>query len=265
MKTLDRLRIARYNYDDGTYNDTDNCIWGLSSFTDGNCSNWGNPLSEMYLEAVRYYAGLSANSAFDATDSGYIPGLATASWSDPIDEDNWCAHCDVIVFNASEPSYDNDSLSSELGWPDRRMPRPRRTQSATPNPSPDSDWFVGENGSDNNQLCTGKTVNAFGSVEGPARARPGSTGTYLVSGLAHWAHTNDIRTGPRRTTRTSPPAPSRCCRRRHGSSSRSPGRIARLSILPPAAIRNPIRTATARSSTSRFSNRTSKPAPARRM
>ena len=48
----------------------------MSSFTDGNCSNWGNPLSEMYLESLRYYAGLDANvSTSTATDSSYIPDL----------------------------------------------------------------------------------------------------------------------------------------------------------------------------------------------
>ncbi len=33
-------------------------------FTDGECSNWGNPQSEIYLESLRYFGGLSATAAF---------------------------------------------------------------------------------------------------------------------------------------------------------------------------------------------------------
>ncbi len=189
VKTLDRLRIARYNFGDGTYNTTDNCIWGLSSFTDGNCSNWGNPLSEMYLEAVRYYAGKSATANFAATDSGYIPGLTSASWSDPIDSANWCAHCDIIVFNASEPSYDNDGLSNDLAVTATTQTDAVGVDEGITGHA----WFVGENGTDNNQLCTGKTVTAFGSVEGACPGAPRLDGSYQVSGLAHWARTQDIR------------------------------------------------------------------------
>src|SRR5690554_4475919 len=54
IKTLDLLRIYGYNFNDGTYNNGDNCSWALSSFNDGNCSNWGNPQSEIYLESLRY-------------------------------------------------------------------------------------------------------------------------------------------------------------------------------------------------------------------
>ena len=192
VKTLNSLRIARYNYVDGTYNDTDSCIWGLSTFSNGNCSNWGNPLSEMYLEAVRYYAGLSVNTDFNATDGSYIPGLATATWSDPIDEDSWCAHCDAIVINASEPSYDGDSLSTG-DLPDSPVAAAETNAVGDAESITGNDWFVGENGSDNNQLCTAKTVNALGSIEGACPGAPRLEGTYLVSGLAHWAHTTDIR------------------------------------------------------------------------
>ena len=55
------------------------------------------------------------------------------------------------------------------------------------------DFFVGENGSDNNQLCTAKTVSALGAVRGACPGAPRLSGTYLLTGLAHWARTHDIR------------------------------------------------------------------------
>ena len=93
------------------YNNTDNCAWALTSFSDGSCSNWGNPLSEMYLEAVRYFAGLNVNANFVGTDSSYISGLSSPAWIDPMDDTNWCASCNIVVINASDISYDDDSLS----------------------------------------------------------------------------------------------------------------------------------------------------------
>ena len=114
VDTLNRLRIARYEYgpDKGYYNDTDSCSWGLASFTDGTCSNWGNPLSEIYLESLRYLSGLSATSAFGGDDTSYISGLTSASWKDPLSVETWCAHCNVILINASETSYDHNSVDS---------------------------------------------------------------------------------------------------------------------------------------------------------
>jgi type IV pilus assembly protein PilY1 len=57
----------------------------------GSCADWGNPLGEIYLEAVRYLAGASAASAAylvtegpTATEAAMVPGLTRlTSWSDP--------------------------------------------------------------------------------------------------------------------------------------------------------------------------------------
>lgn len=203
VSTIDKLRIARYEYgtsnSDGKYNDgdADTCPWGQSSFAEGNCSNWGNPLSEMYLEAVRYFAGLSANASFAATDSGYISGLTSAAWSDPLDSANWCASCNIVVVNASSLSYDDDALSMA----DLAAAAGVSTTTAAETKTvgdlegiTGNQYFVGENGTDNNQLCTAKTVDDLADVRGTCPDSPRLSGTYNIAGLAHWAHTNDIRT-----------------------------------------------------------------------
>ncbi|MCW9030113.1 MAG: hypothetical protein OQK58_01370, partial [Gammaproteobacteria bacterium] len=46
VSSINKMRISKYEYDNGYYNDSDNCSWGLTSFSDGNCANWGNPASE---------------------------------------------------------------------------------------------------------------------------------------------------------------------------------------------------------------------------
>lgn len=197
VTTMDKLRIARYYYgsgnNDGLYNSTDSCSWGISSFTEGNCSNWGNPISEMYLEAVRYFAGLSATASFAATDSDYITNLTSENWSDPFTSDTWCARPNIILINASEVSYDDDTLDMS-GLPGSPSASSLTNTVGDLEGISGNAFFVGENGTDNNQLCTAKTVAALGNVRGTCPGSPRLSGTYYASGISHWARTNDIRT-----------------------------------------------------------------------
>jgi type IV pilus assembly protein PilY1 len=202
IDTLNRFRIARYGYDDGLYNDAsrDNCEWGLSSFSEGRCSNWGNPLSEILLECYRYFAGEDAQSDFATNnDSNYIPGLSVeGSWDDPISEDNACAKLYVIGFNASTVSYDADQLddaSEGVSSINSSLTSSALTDVVGAGESiHGNSYFVGENGVSTDQLCTAKTVTSLGSVEGTCPAAPRLDGSYRIAGIAHHAHTNDIRT-----------------------------------------------------------------------
>lgn len=196
INTLNRLRIYGYRHEDGTYHsatNSDNCIWGINTFTNGDCSNWGNPQSEIFLESLRYLAGKTVSTAFSADDTGKISNLTTATWSDPITTAQWCAKINAIQFNASTSSYDADELSgaSDIGL---------SNLNAKTNAIGDGEnitgnsYFVGENGTDNNQLCTAKTVSALSSVRGTCPDAPRLSGSYQIAGLAHYAKTNTIRT-----------------------------------------------------------------------
>lgn len=195
VDTLNRLRISRYYYGtgtgDGLYNNTDSCPWGRSSFSDGNCSNWGNPISEIYTEAVRYFAGLDATPAFAADDTSYIAGLTTADWEDPLDSANWCAKSNVILINASEVSYDDQVDTT--GLPEAGSAAALTDALGAAEGINGGTYFVGENGTDNDQLCTAKPVTALGSVRGVCPGSPRLGGSYLLSGVAHYAHTTDLR------------------------------------------------------------------------
>lgn len=197
VDALDRMRLSRYYYGtgngdgDGLYNNTDSCPWGQTSFAEGKCSNWGNPISEILGEAVRYYAGKSATTAFAADDSSYINGLTTAGWTDPLDSDNWCAKNNIILVNASEISYDADVDISDLpGSPDVTA---LTDAIGVAEGIEGNEYFVGENGVTNNQLCTAKRVDSLGSVRGTCPGSPRLGGTYLLTGVAHYANTTDLR------------------------------------------------------------------------
>ncbi len=194
INTINRFRIVNYHYHNGYYNDLDNCPWAMNSFNDGRCTNWGNPFAEILLECYRYFAGKQPNSAFDADDSTLLPGLTRqTTWRNPQNQSTACANLSVIAFNASSISYDGDQLSgvSDLGT--------SLSARALTNLVGDGEGihgksiFIGESGAATNQLCTPKTVNELGQVEGTCPDAPRLDGTYRMAGLAYHANIADLR------------------------------------------------------------------------
>ena len=196
IETLDALRLYGYDYGQGYYNSSaaggDNCEYGLSSFNDGRCSNWGNPQSEIFLESLRYLAGKSSTAAYDDDDSNYISGLSAPSWSDPLSTDNYCAPLNVIQFNASTSSYDGDTSPANdlnsIGSIDTWTNQVGAAEGIDGN-----QYFVGESGADTNQLCTAKTVTNLSGVSGTCPDAPRLKGTYDMVGLARYARKSSIR------------------------------------------------------------------------
>lgn len=204
VNTLNKLRIYGYRSgSDGTYfnvTNSDNCSWGLSSFTQGNCSNWGNPQSEIFLETLRYLSGLAATSSFSVTGNDKITGLTSAAWTDPLSTNNRCAPLNVINFNTSVSSYDSDS-SGYSSMPSSWGSVTTLTDTVGAGEGINGkQWFVGTLGGtpsssdpNNNQLCTAKTITSLGSITGPCPEAPRLSGSYRIAGLANYAYTNDLR------------------------------------------------------------------------
>jgi len=200
VAALDKFRIYGYRHSDGTYfgaSGSADCNFNLNSFNDGQCNDWGNPQAEIFLESLRYLAGKEASSAFDTDDSNRITGLITASWEDPLNNDNYCAPLNVIQFNASTTSYDGDQLG---GATDINIPegvsgvRALTNQVGAGEGIHGKEWFIGSTASDNDELCTPKTIDSLGSVTGTCPDAPRLRGTYNIAGLAYHAWTAGIRT-----------------------------------------------------------------------
>lgn len=200
VNTLNLFRLARYwfgngqNSADGTYN-PDSCLWSMTSFSDGTCTNWGNPFSEITLECYRYFAGATASSAYAANDSTLIPGLTTATWRDPIDGNTACSELSIIAFNASTSSYDTDT--GFAGVSDLQTSSSARALTDIVGDLEGisgNDYFVGEvAGTDTNQLCTAKTVSGLGDVKGTCPDAPRLGGGYFAAGIAYHVSQTDIR------------------------------------------------------------------------
>ena len=199
IDTLNRFRMYGLRYVDNIYfgsGSGDNCLFQLAGITEGTCNAWGNPISEIYLEALRYFAiGTGAPTpAFNANDSGFISGLTTASWAtDPLNADNACASVNVIAFNASVNSYDDNATSSPIlgGNTPRALTNVIGVDEGIAAPKK---FFIGKSGAATDEFCGLKTITELGDSFGLCPEGPTVQGSYHMSGMAHYAHTNDLRT-----------------------------------------------------------------------
>lgn len=201
---LDAMRIWGYDYgangnNGGLYfNDDsgDNCNFQLTSIVEGRCAAWGNPISEIYLEALRYFSvssGRNPTAAFNANDAGYFPSLPSASWAtDPLDIDNACASLNVVTFNASVSSYDNDQTASSI-FGGNSVATLTDVVGAGEGIHGNK-WFIGKSGGNNDEYCTAKTITSLGNSFGLCPEGPTLDGSFHMAGMAHYAKTNDMRT-----------------------------------------------------------------------
>ena len=203
--TLNLLRVYGYRFDEGTYHSktgSDDCIWALSSFTDGKCTNWGNPQAEIYLESLRYLAG-KASPNFDVNDSTKIANLnRVATWDDPVTTStsgNFCAPLNVLQFNASTTSYDTDNLTGASSWTEMSTYDAETNAIGVAEGIASKSVFIGRNGGsgsgDNDELCGAKAVINFADLKGICPESPRLEGGYKIAGLAYLARKSGVATG----------------------------------------------------------------------
>ncbi len=198
IESINLLRIYGYRYNGGTYlsGSGDNCTFQLTDINEGDCTSWGNPISEMMLETIRYFAGQSPTSDFDTNDNNRISGLVNvSSWQDPLNSGNYCASLNTVVFNASVSSYDDDQLGGFSALPGAgtlsSLVDTIGTQEGISN-----SVFIGENGGGASDLkCSPKSLSALSNAKGICPEAPTLRGTYDVAGLSYYAYTNDLRPG----------------------------------------------------------------------
>lgn len=215
VNTLNKLRIYGYRFDDGTYfednvttSGTDNCKWGENSFVDGKCTNWGNPQAEIYLEALRYLAGVGKTASY-AVDSDYISGLTAistnttrgADWADPIETTaagNYCTPLNIMQFNASITSYDADELGGYSGTIRNDVSAPSLADvidNIATNENILGNYYFGKSTSvtdaTGDGLCTAKNIDGsttkLSTVRGICPESPRLEGSYAIAGLAYAA------------------------------------------------------------------------------
>ncbi|MDB5902047.1 MAG: Type fimbrial biosis protein PilY1, partial [Betaproteobacteria bacterium] len=216
VSTLNKMRIYGYDYGGGTYLPAspagDNCTYQLTSITENNCTSWGNPMSEVFYEAIRYFAGANPTPAYTYTSSGSkdaslvvptgapagsVAGLPLPAWKAPISQANVCSKLNVLVFNASVSGSDDD-LGNTVGVNTTKTARELTNAVGDAEGITNGSYFIGKRTTDSSaaagfELCTAKTVTALGDVSGICPEGPTLGGSYLLAGLGFQARSQPIR------------------------------------------------------------------------
>lgn len=221
--TMNKLRVYGYRYSDGSYIGDGNCTYQLTSLTDNQCTSWGNPLGEMFVESLRYLGGkTSASTQYDYTDAGSKDaalGLPKPAWVDPFTKGSptaqaaaeaifgqgQCRAVNAINFNASVTSYDSNvgtqwdpfatlpiTTGQNLVYQVNVIGTDEGIHDAT------KSWFIGDNGATNTGSCTAKvldgTATTLATANGICPDAPSYAGSYALAGATYWARTNPVRT-----------------------------------------------------------------------
>src|SRR5690606_19445780 len=180
---------------------------GSGSATDRKCSAWGNPLSEIYAEALRYLTNEGRTTSFGAgTD---LAGLPAPSWLDPYRSiasggNPSCANCSLLVLSSGLSSFDSDEIPSnsrllrsaavatkDVGVIEGITNRLYLAGRMVPD---QTTLNVGNDVATHDDLCNAQTVSDHALVRGLSPDIPSQEGSYLLAGLAYQARTQDLRT-----------------------------------------------------------------------
>lgn len=217
INTISRFKLTNWNgwTSDGKWTDCND--WGIlnrqgqgrprSLNNPGtgadNCNAWGNPLAEMYAEALRYIAGeASATATFTAGSD--LTGLPAPAWLDPYRAPNqggnsYCASCNILVMSSGLPSFDSDEIPT--------IPQVGDASTATDALAGiegiSGNYVIGRVGTTakgaslntHEDICEARNLTSLSLARGICPDIPSLEGSYLMSGLAFKANTTDMRPG----------------------------------------------------------------------
>ena len=211
IRTLDNFKLTQWSgsvwSDCNTYGILNQ---DMRDKTTGNrsCIGWGNPLAEMYGEALRYISGdytsgstSAATSAFVSNATNDLSGLpAGVAWNDPYRSadkggNSYCATCSILVLSSGLPSFDSDNLASTVSGYDGAV---TATTNLGTKEGLSGNYFVGRttgvvDNSNYADYCSSHALQGLGKVLGICPDSPATEGSYLIAGLAQEARAKDIR------------------------------------------------------------------------
>lgn len=198
INTINRLRVRGWNFSNNRYEDCSTYGISINTFltstaVNRKCADWGNPISELYLEALRYFANTSANSGFAASDT-FLPA---ATWSDPFTTDAPCSKCSIIVLSTGLNNFDGDDLYVN-GLPNLNNSvsdfKAYTDQVGVSEGLTSGDYVVGTASGGTSGECDAKQVPNFSEAVGPCPEVPRLEGTYNIAGGSYYSKITDLRT-----------------------------------------------------------------------
>lgn len=204
--------IVLYGRSSGGYGSsgTPNGQGGTSTVAEGSLPAWGNPIGEMLVQALQYYAynGTSPSPTNpSSTTKDTSVGAPVTAWQDPLSNANTtrnslygnsvCRPLNILLMSNSALSFDGQAAT-----PFATLPNAPSIDAYT------NSVGVGEGLNDPTKAlrsvgsvtggygtsCSAKTITTLGQVSGICPEAPAMGGTYQVAGAALYGNTNKIRT-----------------------------------------------------------------------
>lgn len=220
VNTLNRLRVSRWSTNASDHTDcpsvgtTNRQGFSLDSLdnpgaggTARACNSWGNPLSEIYAEALRYFSTPTAQATpgFLGTEpslksfAGSVAGvLPTATWTDPLSAQTFCADCSIVLISTGLNSFDTDEIPNvaALGTTAEAA-----TDAVGANEALAGQYVVGRTTptplgaslDTHTDVCTAKSLPSLSAARGVCPEVPSFEGGYHIAGLAFKGFTQDLR------------------------------------------------------------------------
>ncbi len=224
VQSLSEITLYGYDESAGTY-DISTCSATLrysDKLTNGNCPSWGNPVGELLLESIRYYAGKTPQVTAGAKDTAVglpVPNGTNGGWVDPLSStfDNTtinagqkryqlygrgiCRPLNIITMSGAINSYDDvtgltafsDITGTGTAASLTKIIGDKESITGTTRLVGNNLGPAGNIGGAADLQCTGKTITDLGLVEGACPNGPNFHGTYLGAGVASYANTHRIR------------------------------------------------------------------------
>ncbi|CAN5274613.1 hypothetical protein BH10PSE16_BH10PSE16_28060 [soil metagenome] len=185
-----------------------------SASADGNLPAWGNPIGEMVVQALQYYAyngSTPTPTNPSSTTKDTSVGMPVAAWTDPLSNTYtgrsnlygtaMCRPMNILAISPSALSFDGQAATPFTTLPNRTGTLNSYTDSVGAaeglngtSRSVGSVSGTGLTAADDKNSCAAKTVGTLSSVNGICPEAPAMGGTYQVAGAALYGNTSKIRT-----------------------------------------------------------------------
>jgi type IV pilus assembly protein PilY1 len=209
IDTIDKLRIARFNFSNHLYSSG---FIKTREINNGEAQDWGNPIAEMMYEGLRYFTGkTTATPEFVAgvtsgTDGASL-GLPEATWLDPYRSSggaDYCATPVQLVISDVNTSYDSDHLpgayfpiesgSNKFSGDISDLNVSTIANEIWSEESEASNVFIGQSKSDYDGSPSPKSVDSFASIRGHAPEEATKQGSFYSASIAKYGQRTDLRT-----------------------------------------------------------------------
>ncbi len=204
--TLNKLKIVEF---DGNRSSPQYVPCGWVKFgpiSNGQCTDWGNPIGEMLYEAMRYFGGAGGDSGSGATEEFDVAsdsnGLVHDSWDDPFKAPgrHWCDKPVNLIISDINPSYDSDQIPGSAFEKVAADPIlsgldvSKFTKSISELEGLDGKtFFIGDNNSETGKNTpTAKKIEHLGNIRGLSPQEPTKLGSFYSAGVAYYGHINDV-------------------------------------------------------------------------